>query len=110
MEKVIVSEEQVEEDMHYLSSTDQREADLKARAEHLKLYKEVVIDTLKTNNFDNLKSDAEKTSRARSTDEYKKHLRLMRKANAQSRGVFNKRNTADKRISIFQTLHKRGAV
>jgi len=64
MEKVIVSEKQVEEDMHYLSSTDQREADLKARAEHLKLYKDVVRDTLKTNTFDNRKSDSEKTSRS----------------------------------------------
>ena len=110
-EKIVLNEIIVEEKLTYLSDTDIEEAEKESEFEDLKREEKSFISDLKINTYHNYKSDSERTTHALASNKYTQEFRpKLKKAHKEFKEIRNKRNTADRIISVWQTQYKRGSV
>ena len=105
-----ITEEQVEKNLEYLTSTDLDEAVSKVEKLRLEKMEKNIIGKLKRDRFNNYKSDVEKTTQAYASDEYEQGVKDVCDATLEYETLNNKRNTAEHYDSMYQSMIKRGAV
>ena len=105
-----ITEEQVEKNLEFLTSTDQKEAELEVAM--LKVVKEEkhLINKMKVERFGNHKSNTEKETQAYASDDYQEYVKKLIKVTLDYKTLRNQRDTAESYNSMFQSMIKRGAI
>ena len=105
-----ITEEQVEKNLEFLTSTDQKEAELEVAMLQMVKEEKHLINKMKVERFGNHKSNTEKETQAYASDDYQEYVKKLIKGTLDYKTLRNQRDTAESYNSMFQSMIKRGAI